>query len=70
MPQELIDTSTTFIPGDRVLILTINLLGTVKKVRFDSSNKAVYTIFTDDEKAVSDGVYYARVFELKGVPKE
>lgn len=70
MIQPLIDNSTTFVPGDYVLVLPVNLLGTVKKIRFDNSNKAIYTIFTDDEKATPDGVYYARVFELKRVPKE
>lgn len=68
--SQLIDNSTTFIPGDHVLILPVNFLGTVKKVRFDSSNKAIYTVFTDDETAVSDGVFYARGFELVLVPKE
>jgi len=70
MPQSLTDNSTTFIPGDHVLVLPVNLLGTVKRIRFDSSNKAIYTVFTDDETAVADGVYYARVFELVLVPKE
>lgn len=67
MPQGLIDTTTTFVPGDHVLILSIDVMGTIKKTRYDSSKKAIYTVFTDDPAAVPDGVYYAREFELKAI---
>ena len=67
MPQGLIDTSTTFVPGDHVLILSIDVMGTIKKTRYDSSKKAIYTVFTDDPAAICDGVYYAHEFELKAV---
>jgi len=61
---QLIDNSTTLVPGDHVLILSIDVVGTIKKTRYDSSNNAIYTVFTDDPTAVADGVYYAREYEL------
>jgi hypothetical protein len=46
MTQTLVDKSTTFLPGDRVIIFSIDVLGTIKSVRYDSANKAIYTVFT------------------------
>jgi hypothetical protein len=65
MTQTLVDKSTTFLPGDRVIIFSIDVLGTIKSVRYDSANKAIYTVFTNDPAAVEDGVCYCREYEIK-----
>ena len=51
--------------NDRVVVLGLDLVGTVTKVRVDDQGDPIYTVMLDSPSATPDGIFYARECEIK-----